>query len=207
MYQWNKIFKEEGKVFVKIQEDIPKVLKLLKKHKVKRILDLGFGSGRHIIYFSRKGFDVYGIDISKEGLKITKSWLKKEKLKANLRIGSIYDKLPYPNNFFDAVISIQTIHHSRIETLRKAIKEMERVLKPKGIIFITVPKRKSARFRTKSKKIAPRTYIPIEGKEKGLLHYLYNKKLLRKDFKNFKIYSIWTDSRGHYCLLGKLKII
>jgi 2-polyprenyl-3-methyl-5-hydroxy-6-metoxy-1,4-benzoquinol methylase len=201
MQQWNKIFKKEGKVFTKVQEDIPRILRLFKKHKVKRILDLGCGSGRHIIYFAKNGFNVYGIDIADEGLKITNSWSEKEKVKVNLKTGSIYKKLPYSRDFFDAVISIQVVHHNRIKNVRKTIREVERVLKPSGLIFITVPKQHKEKF----KLIAPRTYVPTVGREKGLVHYLFNKKLLKKEFKNFKIYDIWVSSIKQYCLLGESK--
>lgn len=220
MQQWNKIFKNKGRFFTKIQEDIPKILTLFKKHNVKRILDLGCGSGRHVVYFAKKGFDIYGIDIAKEGIKITKGWLGKEKLQADLKIGSIYKRLPYQNNLFDAVISTNTICHAKIKNIRKTIREIERILKPKGLIFITVRKRKFRRFypkltiiekygkqKTRYKVIGPRTYVPIEGGEKGLIHYLFNKDLLRKEFKNFKIYDIRVDfNRTHYCLLGELKV-
>ena len=202
MQQWNKIFKKKGKVFIKVQEDIPKILSLFKKHNIKKILDLGCGSGRHTVYFAKRGFDVFGIDISKEGVNITRSWLKKENLQADLKIGSIYNKLPYPDNFFDAVISTNVIHHNKIQNIRKTIKEIERILKPKGLIFITVRKRKFRRFypkltiiekygkqKTRYKVIEYRTYAPIEGGEKGLLHYLFNKKLLKKEFKNFNIHN------------------
>lgn len=216
MKQWNKIFKKKGRVFRGVQEDIPKILTSFKRHNVKRILDLGSGSGRHAVYFSKKGFDVYGIDIAEEGIKITKDWLEKEKLHADLRVGSIYKKLPYQDNLFDAVISTNTIHHARIKNIQKAIREIERVLKPRGLIFITVRKRKFRRFypkltiiekygkqQTRHKVIEPRTYVPIEGGEKGLIHYLFTKELLKKEFKNFKIYDIWVDfNRRHYCLLG-----
>jgi ubiquinone/menaquinone biosynthesis C-methylase UbiE len=211
MHQWNEIFKNRGKVFTKIQEDIPKISEFFRKHKVKKILDIGFGSGRHVVYFAKKGFDVYGIDISEEGLKITKSLLKKSNLKARLKIGDIYKKLPYKNDFFDAAISIQTLHHGRIGKIRKLIKEMERILKPRGLIFITVSKKRPKKEIPKEKLwkikfIAPRTFIPLSHEEKGLIHYRFNKNLLRKEFKNFKIYDIWTDSdRGHYCFLGRLK--
>ncbi|MBI2129565.1 class I SAM-dependent methyltransferase [Candidatus Woesearchaeota archaeon] len=205
--QWNEIFKKEGKVFTKIQEDIPEVLKLFKRHNVRRILDLGCGSGRHTVYFAKQGFDVYGIDIAKEGLNITKSWLKKEGLKANLKMGSVYNKLSYPNDFFDAIISIQVLHHALIERIRKVISELERILKPKGIVFITVTKRKIIpKIRERPKVIAPRTYMPAKGEEKGLLHYIFTKDLLKKEFRNFKIYNIWVDSdKFRYCLLGELK--
>lgn len=138
--QWDKIFKESGKVFIKPQEDIPKIAKLFKKKDVRKILDLGCGSGRHLVYLARQGFDVFGIDIARHGIKIAKDWLRKENLKANLKIGDIYKPLPYKNDFFDAIISTNTLHHAKIEKIRKLIKEMERILKPSGLIFVTVRK-------------------------------------------------------------------
>lgn len=219
--QWSKIFKQYGKVFTRSEENIPKIVKLFKKKGVKRVLDLGCGSGRHLIYLAKNNFEVYGIDISSEGIKIAKKWLKNKGLRADLKIGDIYKKLPYKDNFFDAVISTNTIHHGKIENIRKTIKETERILKPKKLIFITVRKRKIKKRwlknivitekyenrEIKHKVLAePRSYMPIEGGEKGLFHYLFNKKILRQEFKNFKIYNIWVDSiNRHYCLLGELK--
>lgn len=210
--QWDKIFKKYGKFFTKPQKDIPKIARLFKKRNVKKVLDLGCGSGRHIVYLAKHGFEVYGIDIAPKGIKTTKDWLKKEKLRAKLKIGNVYKRLPYPNNFFDALISIQVLNHNRIGNIRKSIKETERILKPEGFIFITVSRKGSIKDIPKEKLwkikfIAPRTFIPLSHDEKGLIHYWFNKKLLRKEFKNFKIYDIWTESDGrHYCLLGELKI-
>ena len=75
-----------------------------------------------------------------EAIEVAKSWLKDDGYEGNLKLGSIYTKLPYEDNFFDAVISFRVIHHATIEDIRKMIKELERILKPKGLIFITVPK-------------------------------------------------------------------
>jgi len=219
MKQWDKIFKWYGKVFIKPQEDLRRIVKLFKKKGVKNILDLGCGSGRHAVYLAKYGFEVYGIDIAPKGIKMTRDWLKKEKLKANLKIGSIYKRLPYKDKFFDAVISTQAIHHEKIENIRKAIKEIERVLRPRGLLFITVRKgkfkkqwergkiiEKFGHQKVDYKIIEPRTYIPTEKGEKGLMHYLFNKELLRREFKNFKIHNIWVDSDGrHYCFSGELK--
>jgi SAM-dependent methyltransferase len=77
---WDNIFKERGKVFSSIQEGFPRIVKFFKKNNVKRVLDLGCGSGRHLIHLSKHGFDVFGIDISKHGLKIAREWLNKEGL-------------------------------------------------------------------------------------------------------------------------------
>jgi len=86
MQKWNEAFKKQGRIFTEVQEDIPSVSELLKKRDAKRILDLGFGSGRHVVYLAGEGFDVHGIDISREGLRITRSWLEEKNLKASLKI-------------------------------------------------------------------------------------------------------------------------
>lgn len=216
--QWDEFFKRHGKFFVKPQEDMPGVVKIFKKHKVKRVLDLGCGTGRHAVYFAKNKFDVYGFDIAGAGIKIAKDWLKKKGLKADFKIGSIYQKLPYPDDFFDAVVSINAFHHARIENIRKTIKEMKRILRPGGLIFLNFRKRKFKSWQkgrivekygkqqVRYKVIAPRTYAPIEGWEKDLPHYLFNKKLLKKEFGSFKIDRIWVESDNrHYCLLGEAR--
>jgi len=206
---WDKAFKKEGKIFVKPERDIPKVAKLFKKAGVKKVLDLGCGSGRHLIYLAKRGFNVYGIDISKHGIKIAKDWLKKKRLKACLEIGDFYKKLPFKDNYFDAVISIAALHHGKIGDIRKLINEMKRILKPKGLIFITahkkLPKRKIPKEKLFGiKYIAPRTYVILGGPEKGGIHYNFNKKILKREFRDFEFLKLWLEP-SHYCLFGKLK--
>jgi len=221
MKQWNEIFKKHGKVFIEPQEDMPEIAKIFKKNKTKKVLDLGCGTGRHLVFFAQKGFEVYGFDVAEDGIKIAKVWLKKEGRKADFKIGSIYKKLPYPDIFFDAVISTNTIHHGKIEDIRKTIMEIKRILKPGGFIFITMRKRRIRKYDPKNqiiekygmqkstyKMIAPRTYMPIDGGEKGLIHYLFDKKQIKKEFNGFRINKLWTSLDGrHYCILGKRAIL
>ncbi len=202
--RWNGIYKRE-KTLQPIQEDMPRIVDVFRKYNCKRVLDLACGSGRHILYLAEMGFDVNGIDISGEGIRIANSLLEERNLHANLIVGSIYRRLPFKDNFFDAIVCIQALHHARIESIRRTIREMERVLKPSGLAFVTVRKRIPKKERLPFKDIAPRTYIPLEGEEKGLVHYLFNKKLLHEEFKDFKIHDIWVDSKNYYCLLGELE--
>lgn len=217
MKQWDAIFKMQGKVFTEIQEDMPEILKILKKDKAKKVLDLGCGTGRHLVYLARNNFGVYGFDIAEEGIEIAQRWLKENNLLVHFKTGSIYKKLPYQDNFFDAVVSTQTINHGLIKDIRICIKEIERILKPGGIVFITVRKRgirnweggkiieRYGKQLVNYKVIAPRTYIPVNGGEKGLPHFLFNKKIIKEEFNHFAIRDIWTSSdKRHYCFLGYL---
>ena len=201
---WESIFKKSGKVFYKSHEDMSKVIKLMKKDGVKKVLDLGCGSGRHVVLLSKEGFDVYGLDNAESGLKQCKKWLKKLKLKAKLKNSSCYKKFPFKNNFFDAIISTQVIHHAKLKDILFCIKEIERVLKPKGLVFVTVTRNKMKGRASKVKLIEPRTYVMLDGLEKGIPHYIYTKELLKKYFSNFKILDLYIDKQDHYCVLGKL---
>jgi len=70
--KWNEILKrgefnpeEPDKLVVQFTE-------ILKNKHAKRVLDLGCGTGRHVVYFAKQGFETHGIDISETGLKKTK---------------------------------------------------------------------------------------------------------------------------------------
>lgn len=202
---WDEVFKSKKKKYPNIQEDMPRIIKFFKAHKVKNVLDLGYGSGRHTVYLARQGFNVFGIDSSRVGKNVTIALLKKRELKAKLILGDIYEKLPYGDNFFDAIVSTQTLHHERIGKIRKLISETERILKPDGFVFITVLNLKAVE-KSLLKKIGPQTFVYLHGHDKGVPHYMFNRTNLHKELADFKILDIRLEKkRNHYCLLGQLK--
>lgn len=195
---WEKIFQQQGKVFMEPHWDIPQVIQQLKGLNAGKVLDLGSGTGRHVIDLARNGFSVYGLDNSQKGIQTTKQWLQAEKLTAELVLQEMTERFPWEDNFFDAIVSVQVIHHADIATIRKIIAEMERVLKKEGFIFVTVPKLKNQA--TKYKQIEANTYVPLDGWEKGLPHHYFNPRELKDFFINFEIVDIHLDQINHYCM-------
>ncbi|MFX1316241.1 MAG: class I SAM-dependent methyltransferase, partial [Promethearchaeota archaeon] len=112
MPDWNDIFTEKGKVFEKPHPDMERLLGTFKERRFQKILDLGCGTGRHLIFFSKNAFKVYGIDASPKALEISRQWLNEEGLDGELQLHRMEDKFPYRDNFFDVIISIQVIHHN-----------------------------------------------------------------------------------------------
>ena len=88
-----------------------------------KILDIGCGKG-YLLYDFLKllpGLDVYGLDISSYAIENSKPEIKKSLYKGNA------NNLPWPDNYFDLVISINTLHNLYNFDLSKALKEMQRV--------------------------------------------------------------------------------
>jgi len=199
--RWDQIYQSEGRVFDSPHEDMPRLIPYFRAQGAKRILDLGCGSGRHIVFLAKHDFEVHGVDVSPVGIKLAKRWMEDEKLAASLIIGSIYNKLPYANAFFDAVISVQVIHHNTAENIRRLIAEIWRVLKPAGLFFATIPmyKNQAKRFQ----QIEENTFLPLDGREKGIPHHIFDEEQIRKFFSAFKLLDIHVDSKNHYCFLGE----
>jgi SAM-dependent methyltransferase len=197
---WDKVFKEHGAFFAEPHEDMVQIVPLLTGKRARKVLDLGCGSGRHVVYLARNRFSVYGLDSSPEGIKRTRAWLRKEGLKADVRLQSMTKPLPFKDSFFDAVISVQVIHHATLAEIRKVVKEIARVLKKDGVVYVTVPKLKNQA--EAFQEIEPGSFVPLDGLEKGLPHHYFTPEELRELFKDFEITDIHLDSGEHYCLLG-----
>jgi SAM-dependent methyltransferase len=91
----------------------------------------------------------------------------------------------------------------------KLVSEIKRVLRPGGLVFITVCGRYSkGKVRhclvETAKQISPNTYVPTQGNERGLVHYIYSKKRILLHFRDFSIESWFTDSKGYYCFFATL---
>ena len=196
---WDHIFKTDGRVFSDPHEDLPGLVETMMERGAIRVLDLGSGSGRHVIHLTRNGFQVYGLDNSPEGLALTNDWLMAENLSADLRLGSMHDPLPYEDAFFDGVISVQVIHHAELAAIRKTVAEITRVLKPGGLCFVTVPK---TNYHPAYTEIEPGTIIPLDGPEKGLPHHYFTPEELRAVFQDFEVIDIHIDAVDHYCMLA-----
>ncbi|MFX1419768.1 MAG: class I SAM-dependent methyltransferase [Promethearchaeota archaeon] len=207
MPDWEDIFSEKGKVFTEPHQDMEKIAEFFQKREVQKILDVGSGTGRHLVFFSKKGFEVYGFDASPKAISIAKKWLEEENLVGSLKLHRMEEKFPYQDLFFDAVISIQAMHHNKIKDILVTVGEIERVLKNGGIIFITFPKLEGVLESDdwKLEEIEKGTYIPQAGQEKGLPHHFFTIEEILEVFGSFNLLEIYDDGEMHRAILGVKK--
>ena len=109
-----------------------------------KILDCGAGISPLQFYLANKGFQVYSLDLNLSDLEHVALFKLKKKLKSlHPTYGNILD-LPFPNDYFDRIFSISVLEHLIHGINQKTnvifegfIKEMLRVLKPKGLVILT----------------------------------------------------------------------
>lgn len=102
------------------------------EQKGKKLLDVGCGSGALLKLASKKGFLMYGIDISDIAIKQA----KEEVPNAELVVGRA-ENLPWLNGYFDYVTCICSIEHHLHPD--KSVAEIARVLTDKGKACIMLP--------------------------------------------------------------------
>jgi SAM-dependent methyltransferase len=121
------------------------IIKGLKKHAPPpcRVLDAGCGVGTLSMALLAEGHEVAGVDASAAGLerlsfKLGKARQKNtEAAEAGPFCIAGLDRLPFPDNSFQAIVSGEVLEH--LEDDAGAAKELDRVLAPGGVVLITVP--------------------------------------------------------------------
>ena len=88
-----------------------------------KILDIGCGKAFLLYDFLKviPDAEIYGIDISPYAIANSK-----KEIQDRLRVGSSTD-LPWPDDYFDLVISVTTLHNLHSYDLDASLREMERV--------------------------------------------------------------------------------
>ncbi|MDT5271702.1 MAG: hypothetical protein QOH49_3888 [Acidobacteriota bacterium] len=94
-----------------------------------RLLEVGVGAGTDFVNWVRRGARATGIDLTEEGVRLTRERLELEGLDAEVRVGDA-ESLPFDDDSFDLVYSYGVLHHSPNTT--QAIREVHRVLKLGG---------------------------------------------------------------------------
>ena len=156
--RWNEKYKTK-KLFLKWPDEM--VVRFVSKYMNNTIgtcvLDLGCGSGRHSELLANNGYQVYGCDISKNSINITKKRLKSLGLKGDF-IDAYSWNLPYNSNFFNFAIAWHSIYYNSFENIKKTIAEINRVLKNQGLLLASFISTSDFRRRN-SKLVSKNTYL------------------------------------------------
>ncbi|MDP4195854.1 MAG: class I SAM-dependent methyltransferase [Bacteroidota bacterium] len=127
------------RVEVEFNREIPKSMLDYLEHqgweKTGKLLDLGSGQGGLVEEALLRGYDAYGVEPGEEFVKLSKLRLKNNKLDETKVLNVNGENLPFEDNTFDYVISLQVLEH--VKDPIPILKEIFRVLKPNGKCYLS----------------------------------------------------------------------
>lgn len=102
-------------------------------------VDVGCGSGFSSVLLSRKASSVVAVDVGAHMVRIAGHLAKLNEAPVAGVIADASKPLPFPDAYFDGLISIEMIEH--IVDWRASVREMVRVVRPGGRLVISTPGR------------------------------------------------------------------
>jgi SAM-dependent methyltransferase len=205
---WEDVYHRDGHVFTEIHSVVLDFAGLLEGYGQSgtRFIDVGCGNGRHLIYFSRLGYRVTGLDSAPSAIRLAGEWLRRDGLSGDLLLSDSRSLFPIADESFDVLLSTQVIHHALLKTVLFTIGEITRIVRPGGFILISVPVfKENSESEEEWEEIERHTFVPLSGIEKGLPHHLFTLDEFGACFSAFEILSLGEDDKGHIALIGRRK--
>jgi SAM-dependent methyltransferase len=96
-------------------------------------LDVGFGTGRHIVYLLREGFSVSGLDYAENAMASATARVEQLGLKADLRLEEL-GTATFPLASFDLIIAWGALFLKPDEEMQSDLHTVHELLRPGGVL-------------------------------------------------------------------------
>lgn len=107
-----------------------------------RIMEVGSGTGANLWYLAREGFATFGTEGSPSAAQLARQRLDAEcpgwngwPRDGRIEVGDIV-ALPWPDESFDATLDCEAVYCNSFENSQRIYREMHRVTKPGGRLFV-----------------------------------------------------------------------
>lgn len=95
-------------------------------------IDLGCGAGNYVVYLATQGFDVTGVDISPSAIKLASENATKKGVRCHFIVADVLGDLHEIRQTFDFAYDWELLHHIFPEQRKTYIKNVHRLLNPRG---------------------------------------------------------------------------
>lgn len=188
MPTWDELFTRKKFRWRNAHQAVVEFVPALRSAGVRRMFDLGCGTGRHTIFMASQGFDVWACDISPRGLTHTRRWLAAEGLSAHLTCSDM-SALPHRDGSFDGLVSTFVIYHGLLADVQRTVDEIHRVLRPGSLALLTLISTRASSYR-QGREVEPDTFIRGSGNDSGVLHHYFDEDGARRLLSDFEILAL-----------------
>jgi len=159
-----------------------------------RLLDAGCGSGKYSIPLKMRGFDVVGMDVSLNALRMLSESKKSRDAGIDILAGNIF-QLPFNAGSFDIVWCYGVLQHLLFKERESAIREFQRILRTEGLLFIEVFGKDDMRYG--GIEVEPDTF----SRSNGIVYHYFIKDEIEGILSGFSCRII--EIRKKKCFKGK----
>ena len=105
-----------------------------------RVLDVGCGIGRYLVFGTEMGFEMYGNDLSARAVESAQNWLVEQTGAdaAQRVVASDIRTLPWASGYFDHAISDSVLDSMPFEVAQSGLAELARLVKPGGYFYCSL---------------------------------------------------------------------
>ncbi len=143
-----------------------------------RLLDAGCGSGKYAIALRMRGFDVVGVDVSLDALRIARERGSGRKIDIPLLAANVY-QLPFQDGSFDVVWCYGVLQHLLLNERELTVREFWRVLSHDGMLFLEVFGKEDMRFG--GREAETNTF----SRKNGIVYHYFSKNELKELLRDF----------------------
>lgn len=178
---------------------IAQKLNMFKEWKIKNVLDIGCGLGRHVQLFAKYGYHVSGLDIALSALNSTrKSTISTSMVHlANADVSA----LPIKSESFSLALAWRMLHLNTRKQIEISLREIHRVLQEDGILMCSLRSTCNSLYfqaRDSGQEVEPNTFIMKSENIEGLLYHFFSGEEVEEMFlKYFTIISIEERELEH----------
>ena len=189
---WEKCWKEDSATDLYRYLDMyngihTEEIEIFKQNNIESVCDAACGFGAYSLAFATNGFKVHGFDISETAVAITKEGLAKYKYDtANFKVASILDT-GYADEAFGGVIAHAVLDHLTMEDAQKALKELHRITKTNGMIWISFDVAEAEDFEEEHITYDDGTMEYTDGSREGMLFNPFEEDKIDELLRNYHI--------------------
>ncbi len=206
MPDWGEIFADGAMQRLSPNPEFMALLPQLLQAGRRDVLDAGCGVGRHLIPLAGHGFRVVGVDLEAPVLQVLKARLIASGLKAPLLRADLR-RLPFAGGRFDLAVSINVINHGDAAAFRGFCRELDRVLRLGGDLFIYVSPREFGEqvLLPQTRRLEPGTLVDIATPDGNLVHHFPTPEELRDRFPGYRLRR-WETIRAPIPFMGNVEM-
>lgn len=170
------------------------------------VLDLGCGNGNNAHYLAERGHEVYGVDISKAAVRFCRKRFARFNLPGTFKRGT-FDRIPFPDDFFSCLLCLAGLDHVTLAAAQAAVREMERVLVPSGLMVLTfAPPDTDTDIMNEAETLPDGTLKFVSGIQAGMLFRRYSDAGIRELLGNLDIQAFEYTELGTRVVVCRRRI-